>query len=35
MGTRPYLFELKRGRKSLQKLAGLSAGYAEPVPAGE
>lgn len=34
VGTRPYLYELKRGRKSLQDLAGLSADYMEPVPAG-
>lgn len=30
MGTRSYLFELKRGRKSLQSLQGLSATFSEP-----
>jgi 2-hydroxychromene-2-carboxylate isomerase len=35
MGTRPYLYELKRGgRKKLQSLAGLSARFAEPAPVG-
>jgi hypothetical protein len=29
MGTRPYLFELKRGRKTMQSLAGLSSGFSE------
>ncbi|HEX6506637.1 MAG TPA: DsbA family protein [Chloroflexota bacterium] len=35
MGSRPYLYELKRGRKSMQDLSGLSAAYSEPVPVGE
>ncbi len=30
MGTRPYLFELKRGRKTMQPLQGLSATFLEP-----
>jgi 2-hydroxychromene-2-carboxylate isomerase len=30
MGSRPYLFELKRGRKSMQALSGLSATFSEP-----
>ena len=30
MGTRPYLFELKRGRKSMQALTGLSSTFSEP-----
>jgi predicted DsbA family dithiol-disulfide isomerase len=29
MGTRPYLFELKRGRKSMQALTGLSATFSD------
>jgi 2-hydroxychromene-2-carboxylate isomerase len=33
VGTRPYLYELKRGgRKKLGSLAGLSARFGEPVP---
>jgi class 3 adenylate cyclase len=30
IGTRPYLFELKRGRKSMHTLTGLSATFSEP-----
>lgn len=30
IGTRSYLFELKRGRKSMQALTGLSATFSEP-----
>ncbi len=33
MGTRPYLFELKRGRKKMQDLAGLSAGAVQETAA--
>jgi 2-hydroxychromene-2-carboxylate isomerase len=33
MSTRPYLYELKRGRKAMQKLDGLSASFSEPVAA--
>jgi predicted DsbA family dithiol-disulfide isomerase len=29
IGTRPYLFELKRGRKSMQALSGLSATFSD------
>jgi hypothetical protein len=33
IGTRSYLYELKRGgRKKLGSLAGLSARFGEPVP---
>lgn len=34
IGTRPYLYELKRGRKTLRDLSGLSATFGEPVLAG-
>lgn len=33
MGTRPYLYELKRGRKKMQDLQGLSSGMSQE-PAG-
>jgi hypothetical protein len=33
MGTRPYLYELKRGRKKMQNLQGLSSGMSQE-PAG-
>jgi hypothetical protein len=29
MGTRPYLYELKRGRKKMQDLQGLSTSYSQ------
>jgi 2-hydroxychromene-2-carboxylate isomerase len=31
MSARPYLYELKRGRKGLRELTGLSEEYLEPV----
>jgi predicted DsbA family dithiol-disulfide isomerase len=34
IGTRSYLYELKRGRKTMQDLSGLSARFAEPVAIG-
>lgn len=33
IGTRPYLYELKRGHKTMQDLTGLSAAFVAEVPA--
>src|SRR5947209_3222799 len=34
MGTRGYLYEMKRGRKKMQSLEGLSARFEDAIPAG-